>query len=64
MDRLILLFDGLSRGSRYPASSVEEIRTTVIPEVKNRLGGDLFRWRNEIVKLSIETGETQPSPTQ
>lgn len=61
MDRLMLLFDGLNRGSRYPASSVEDIRATTISRVQELLGRDLFKWHNEIVKLSIETGEAPPS---
>ncbi len=50
---LRLAFDAANQGTRYPAGPQRDLRER-FNRIKERLGWDVQRWRNELVELSRE----------
>lgn len=52
VDKLLLAFDGANRGAKY-SDAVEDLEP-VLKRIQDRLSGDLFKWRKQLVELSSE----------
>ncbi|MEE9236164.1 MAG: hypothetical protein V3U52_00015 [Thermoplasmata archaeon] len=50
---LRLAFDASNRGTPYPAERQKDLRER-FDRIKERLGWDTSRWRNELLELSHE----------